>query len=110
LRVAHQLLIPFCGGNGLMEKNDLNQQIDHLLGRLRTLRDEIRVRSHLGSMELHDARRELETRLDEAERTAKQASAAVLAALRELEAKFLLLGEKLASAEPLGGGLGSSAR
>jgi hypothetical protein len=92
-----------------MEKQDLKQQIDHVLGRLRTLRDEARVRAHLGNMELQDALRDLETRLDAAERTAKHASDAVFGALRALEAKFVQLGEKLASAEPLGGGKGTTA-
>lgn len=91
-----------------MEVHELKQQIDNLIGRLRTLRDELRVRAHLGNMELQDALRELETHLDTAENTAKHASAAVVGALRELEAKFVYLGDKLASAEPLGGGKGTN--
>ena len=82
-----------------MAKLALNEQIDTSLGWLRTLRDEIRVRAHLGSMDLQDALRDLETRLDEVERSAKQASEVVLGTLRDLEAKFVALGDKLAFAE-----------
>jgi len=72
------------------------QQLNRLLDRMRTLRDDLRVRAHLGNMDLRDALRELEQRFDEAERSA-------VATLHELEVRFIRLGEKLASAEPLAG-------
>lgn len=92
-----------------MNKSDIQQQIDQALERLRTLRDELRVRAHLGNMDLHDTLRDLEVRLDQAEGAAKNATDTVFRTLRELEARFEYLGEKLAKAEPLGGGKGVSA-
>lgn len=91
-----------------MEKRDLKQQIDQALGRLRTLRDELRVHAHLGNMELHDALRDLEVDLEQAERAAKHATDAVFRTLRDLEARFEQLGKKLASAEPRGSEEGMS--
>lgn len=81
-----------------MEKLDLKPQIDKALGRLRTLRDDIRVRIHLGGMDLQDALRDLEARFDAAERSAKHASDELLGALHKLETKFAKLAEKLAAA------------
>ncbi len=92
-----------------MEKSELNQQIDQALGRVRTLRDELRVRAHLGGMDLRDVLRDLEGRLDQAERAAKQATDTVVGTLRDLEGRFEELADKLSGAEPLGGGKGMSA-
>lgn len=89
-----------------MEKQDLKQQIDQALGRLRTLRDDLRVRAHLGNMELRDGLRDLEANLQQAEHAAQQATAAAFSKLRAIEAKFEQLGQKLSTAEPLGGGKG----
>ncbi len=83
-----------------METQDIHQQIDKLLGPLRTLRDELRVRAHLGNMEMKDALRDLEGSLDGVERMAKHAADSALTAVHELHAKFLPLRTKLASGAP----------
>lgn len=80
-----------------MEKLNVKQQTDKALGRLRTLRDDIRVRIHLGGMDLQDTLRDLEARMDTAERTAKHASEELLVALQNLETKFVQLGDKIAA-------------
>ena len=89
-----------------MENSESNEQSEILLDRLRTMRDELRVRAHLGNMELKESLRDLEERLADAERLAKRTSEAVVSKLCALEARFSELSEKLASAEPLGGAKG----
>ena len=60
---------------------DLQAQVDKNLQKLKTLRDEVRVRAHLFSMELKDAWNELEPKLTSAELAAKKATEASAAAL-----------------------------
>lgn len=86
-----------------MDQLDVKQQIDQSLGRLRTMRDEMRVRAHLGGMELQDALRELEQRLDAAsERATQHAAESVLTALHELDKTFTQFATKLAAIAPSG--------
>jgi len=91
-----------------MDTPDIKAEIGKVLDRLHTMRDEVRVRIHLGSMELKDAWRKLEDLLLEGEQKAKQASDAVLVDLHALGAKIEELSEKLSTSEPLGGGKGMS--
>jgi hypothetical protein len=56
----------------------LRDDIAKALTRLRTLRDEARVKIHLGSMDARDAWGRLEPRLLEAERAAEHVSQATL--------------------------------
>ncbi len=60
---------------------ELKTQLNKNLEELKTLRDEVRVRAHLFSMELKDAWNELEPRLARAERKAQKATEASAAAL-----------------------------
>jgi hypothetical protein len=54
-------------------KTHMRSELEKSLQQLRTLRDEIRVRIHLGSLEAKDAWSALLPRLEEAERTAEGA-------------------------------------
>lgn len=48
-----------------IDTEDLKRQFERSLAELETLRDETRVRVHLGTMELKDKLRELEERLED---------------------------------------------
>jgi predicted nuclease with TOPRIM domain len=48
-----------------VDTEDIKRQFERSLAELETLRDEARVRVHLGTMELKDKLRELEARLDD---------------------------------------------
>ena len=63
---------------------------------LRSLRDEIRVRAHLATMDLKDEWTKLEPKLNEAENYAEVVSDSALAAAKELQRRAQQLGEKLA--------------
>lgn len=84
---------------------DIAQQVEQKLGHLRTLRDDIRVRLHLGRMELADRFRELEPRLQEVERAAQHATQETLQSLRNLGERLEKLSAELSQHEPLGGNI-----
>ncbi len=63
---------------------DTKKDFELARSQLRTLRDEIRVHLHLGTMDLKDAWKKLEPRLDEAERMAGEVSEATRKATRDL--------------------------
>ncbi len=71
---------PSAGGGTAAElKSELRKNLE----RLRTLRDEVRVRLHLGSLELKDQWRKLEPHLGEVERRAEELSEASRAAIHD---------------------------
>ncbi len=63
---------------------DTKNDFELARAQLRTLRDEIRVHLHLGSMDLKDAWKKLEPRLDEAERVVGEVSEASRKATQDL--------------------------
>jgi chromosome segregation ATPase len=73
----------------------IRQQLHDSLQSLRTLRDEIRVDLHLAGMEAKTKWRELEPRLEEAERFAREVSETSRTALDEILAKFRAFRESL---------------
>jgi predicted nucleic acid-binding Zn-ribbon protein len=66
----------------------LQKELRKGLERLQTLRDEVRVRLHLGSLELKDQWRKLEPHLGEVEKKAEQLSEASRAAIHETVARL----------------------
>ncbi len=66
-----------------MTSNDARKTLDRLLGEVRTLRDEIKVQIHLGSMEAKDAFAKLEPKLREVERDIQEAGETARAKLHE---------------------------
>lgn len=90
-----------------MNQTEIHAQMHELLGRMKTLRDEIRLHIHLGGMELKDKWRDLESVFSQTEQTTKHASAEALAALHELNAKFEDISSRLANSEPFGGNKGT---
>lgn len=62
---------------------DYERTISEGLNHLRALRDDIRVRIHLGSMDAKDAWTSLEPQIDHVEQLAKDASHTASVALRE---------------------------
>jgi LPS O-antigen subunit length determinant protein (WzzB/FepE family) len=63
---------------------DLKNELQKSLGLLKTLRDEVRVRLHLASMDIKDQWKKIEPRLEDAEKKAvEQVSEASRAALTE---------------------------
>jgi predicted transcriptional regulator len=65
------------------EGAELKTELRKGLERLQTLRDEVRVRVHLGGMELKDQWRKLEPHLGEVEKKAEEASEASRVAIHE---------------------------
>ena len=64
---------------------DLKAELEKGIARLATLRDEVRVRAHLGSMDLQKQWDELEPRIESAiDRATQDMSSASHAALREV--------------------------
>ncbi|MGO8999557.1 MAG: hypothetical protein ACLQVI_40040 [Polyangiaceae bacterium] len=61
------------------DNEQIRADIDKALNRLSALRDEARVKIHLGSMDARDAWERLQPKLAEAERAAGEASTAALA-------------------------------
>jgi hypothetical protein len=68
---------------------ELKTELKKSLGRLQTLRDEVRVKIHLASMSLKEQWKKLEPRLEEVEKAAQDISetsrTAVVDALKRLE-------------------------
>jgi len=62
---------------------ELKNEIEKSLGIMRTLRDEVRVKLHLASMDVKDEWRQLEPNLADVERTASEFSEATRTALAE---------------------------
>jgi CBS domain-containing protein len=62
---------------------ELKSELRKSLERLRTLRDEVRVRLHLGSLELKDQWRKLEPHLGDVEKKAEELSEASRAAIQD---------------------------
>jgi hypothetical protein len=62
---------------------------------LRSLRDEIKVRAHLATLDMKDEWNKLEPKLTEAEQYADLVTDAALAAGKELQRRAQQLGEKL---------------
>jgi predicted nucleic acid-binding Zn-ribbon protein len=71
------------------EVSELKKEVRKSLERLQSLRDEVRVRLHLGSLELKDQWRKLEPQLGDVERKAEELTeasrAAILDAVKRLE-------------------------
>ena len=73
----------------------IRQQLHDSLQSLRTLRDEIRVDLHLAGMDAKDKWRELEPRIEDAERFAREVSETSRTALDEIVTKFRAFRESL---------------
>jgi hypothetical protein len=73
-------------------KDELAKDIDHIRGELKELRDEIRVRLHLGAMDARDAFAGLEHQVDHIGRDISQATLRALVRarkqLKELKTAF----------------------
>ena len=67
---------------------ELKKELEKSLGLLRTLRDEVRVKLHLASMDIKDQWKKIEPHLQDAEKAAEQASDASRAALTEAVKKL----------------------
>jgi predicted nucleic acid-binding Zn-ribbon protein len=81
-------------------KNDQDQdQARSALQRLQTLRDEIRVRIHLGGMELKEVWRDLEGKILDAEKWVEGAASDALAKLQALTPQVEELTNKLPGKE-----------
>lgn len=76
-------------------KRELRQEIERSLEELQTMRDEIRVRMHLASMEAKDKWEELEPSLEKIEEQIKEATQKFRDSLAELKTSFRSLRDKL---------------
>jgi len=74
---------------------DLNQKITDARAKIHSIADEIRVRIHLGEMDLKDTWKAFEPKLLKMEETAHQASEDALKSLHELLAPLEALAAKL---------------
>jgi hypothetical protein len=70
------------------EKVKLEEQIREAVDAARTLRDEIRVRVHLATLEAKDQWRELEPKVEMAERFAREVSETSRKAAEEVVARY----------------------
>lgn len=77
------------------DKDESRRQLEAILAELQTVRDEIRVRIHLGGMELKDKWDELEARVGEIERTKPEATQKLRDAAADLREAFRALREKV---------------
>jgi CBS domain-containing protein len=68
---------------GALIATDLKSELRQGLARLQTLRDEVRVRLHLGSLELKDQWRRLEPHLGDVEKRAEELTEASRAAIQD---------------------------
>lgn len=78
---------------------DVSGQTRSALSNLQTLRDQIRVRIHLGGMELKDLWNELEAKIFEAEKKVEHAASDAMAWLQTLTPQVEELGKKLTRSE-----------
>lgn len=74
---------------------ELKNEFTKSLGLMRTLRDEIRVKLHLASMDAKDQWNELEPRLADIERAADKFTAATEVAVRDAVASLTKLRDTL---------------
>ncbi|MFO0573868.1 MAG: hypothetical protein U1A78_07725 [Polyangia bacterium] len=79
--------------------NSDQDQARSALQRLQTLRDEIRVRIHLGGMELKEVWRDLEGKIFDAEKWVEGAASDALAKLQSLTPQVEELSKKLPGKE-----------
>lgn len=79
--------------------NSDQDQARSALQRLQTLRDEVRVRIHLGGMELKEVWRDLEGKIFEAEKWVEGAASDALAKLQSLTPQVEELSKKLSGKE-----------
>jgi hypothetical protein len=77
------------------EKPKGKQEIDQIVGQLRTIRDEIRVRLHLANEEVKKAWNNLEPTLSEIEQKMGQVTADTKAKAQELLKRFSDLRDRL---------------
>jgi hypothetical protein len=73
----------------------LKEEIHKSLGLVRTLRDEIRVQLHLGSLDAREEWRKLEPELDRVERAASEFTEATCTAVSELMKRMAKLRSRL---------------
>lgn len=76
-------------------KDEIRRQIEAILTELQTIRDEIRVRIHLGGMDLKDTWKDVEARIEELERQRPEATQKARDAAGELRRAFRALRDKL---------------
>ena len=77
------------------KKEEFREQIEGLLTELQTIRDEVRVRIHLGGMDLKDTWKEIEPRLEELERQGAEATQKLRDKAAELRDAVRALRDKL---------------
>ena len=75
----------------------VERELSAAVSEIEALAEEIRVRVHLGGMNLKDAWRKLEPRLDDAKRLAKNASEGSAAVVADIKEAFRGLAAKLRS-------------
>jgi hypothetical protein len=82
------------------EKPKGKQELDQIVGQLRTIRDEIRVRLHLANEEAKKAWNKLEPTLGEIEQKMGQVTAETKAKAQELLKRLSELRDRLKQAKP----------
>ena len=82
------------------EKPKGKQELDKMVGQLRTIRDEIRVRLHLASTEAKEAWNRLEPTLGEIEQKMSQVTDETKAKAQELLKRFSELRDRLKQTKP----------
>jgi len=78
-----------------LEMEKLKQDWENVFKGLRAIRDDLKVRAHLASLDLKDEWAKLEPRFDEAEKYANVISDATLGAARDLLHRAKSLSDKL---------------
>jgi hypothetical protein len=68
--------------------NDLKTEMKETMAQLRALRDEAKLKIHLASMDARTTWNALEPKLQEAERSAEQATASALASVQQTVTKL----------------------
>jgi hypothetical protein len=76
-------------------RQDLRQQVDHALGELRTLRDEIQVQIHLAGMETRQRWATLEPELRSAEARLVDSKDLTLQSVKDLVSELKQAGRKI---------------
>lgn len=74
---------------------EIQRQLEAIMAELEGMRDEIRVRIHLGGMDLKDKWRELESRIEEMKRESPEATQKIRDAAHDLRDAFRALRQKL---------------
>jgi DNA-binding transcriptional regulator GbsR (MarR family) len=74
---------------------ELKKEIQKSLGLMRTLRDEVRVKLHLASMDVKDEWRKLEPQLTEVERAADELTEATCSAVSDVVKRLSKLSSSL---------------